>query len=180
MDIVLMWVKQIFAISVFSALLQHLMPQEKYKQYIKFVCATILTLICINPVLNLVLNDNIVLSEIDKIANMQNVYELSQELEFKAETKDEELVEVYRRAVEKDIKGRCEEVGVRLKNVTTVIDTDEESEEYGKLQKITVNIYSAKDGNIREEMINLKKEIVEVYDINSTNVSVNCSFVSSD
>lgn len=168
------WVKQIFAVSVFSALLLHLLPQEKYKEYVKLVCGVILTLVCVSPVINFVFGGEPVITGLDKLYNMQSVYELEKELDFDISRENESLVEIYVKSVKKDIKYRCTQAGLNYEDVSLVIDTDESSDEYGKLQKITVEVDAVKtNAELYEKIAALKKELVEVYGINSFNVSVN-------
>ncbi len=162
------WVKQIFAISILSGLMIHIVPSEKYQKYIRFICGVLLTVVCISPLITVLGRDEKSYDDLYKsFVKLENIGELKNRLKFEEDSK-KKLFEEYEAAVVDQIEERV--LGCNLKPTDTkvVIDWDEDSSTYGTVQKITVRVHEKND----EAMISLKKELAEYYDINMANVSI--------
>ncbi len=185
MAFLLDWVKQIFAICIFTGLLMHLVPGDKYRSYISFAGSVILILVCVSPVITLITGE-------DRLKDML----LDFNMHFQEEsiknyggmgllTDGEEEKNYYESLVIEYIESKVLEHGYYPVSTEVVIDWDTVSDTYGTLQKITLKVAKEKQ---RESHINidiigdavpeladfseLKSQLAEYYGINPFNVNI--------
>lgn len=164
----MLWVKQIFVISIFSGLLIHIVPSEKYQKYIRFICGVLLTVICISPLITVFGKDKNSYNDVYKsFIKLSEAGELQSKLKFK-EGSQKALFSEYEAAVTGQIEERVLSHGLKPTETKVVIDWDGDSKTYGTVQKITVRVHNKDE----KAMISLKKELAEYYDINMANVSI--------
>lgn len=164
----MLWVKQIFVISILSGLLIHILPSEKYHKYIRLICGVLLTVICISPLLTVLGKDKSSYDDMYKaFVKLGEIGELKNRLQFE-ETSKKDLFKEYEAAVIDQIEERTLKNGLKPTETKVVIDWDENSKTYGTVQKITVRVYEKNE----EVMVLLKNELAQYYDINMANVSI--------
>lgn len=180
MTYLLDWVKQIFVICIITGILMHLVPGEKYQQYIRFACSVIVTLVCIGPVINLLTGEG----STEAILKKFNYYIKQEEDKCDIDMgfmKDNRYSQSnYENAVISYIDSRVLDYGMFPVGTEVVIDWDEASDTYGTLQKITVNVKTEKNGesnrksNVYDitDYSSLKSELAAYYGINEGNVNI--------
>lgn len=189
MTFLLEWVKQIFTICVFTGILVHLVPGDKYQRYIKFTSSVLIILVCINPVTTLLAGEDNIKKSLDDFNRYINRH-VERNYGNMGFLKDDLAGEsYYEEAVVEYIESRVLDYGLYPVGTEVLIDWDEASESYGTLQKITINISSKKnlDSGVNIEQINtatdknislpegvaqLKAELAEYYEINPANVNI--------
>ncbi len=192
MEWILNWVKKIFAICIFTGILMHLVPQDKYQQYIRFACSVILTLTCIGPVVSLINGDYNVDKALKNIEQMLEQEEKKSIMELDFLENSDKNQSVYESAVVSYIESKTLEHGLYPTKTEVVIDFDVNSKTYGLLQKITINVTDNKILNkttdnaqkgdwlsenndifaTGEKYAELKRELAGYYNINESNVNI--------
>lgn len=168
MDKIIIWCRQIFIVSILSNIVLHLVPSDKYEKYVKYICGIVMVAICVEPILN-ILPNNISLSELSKnIIQTSDIKKLQNELKYEQASSDN-IISEYTAKIKKDIETFVLEQELYPISTDIVIDTNEDSEEFGTITKIQLTVskeqYNAKDKN--------DKEVSEVEKINIQKIDIN-------
>lgn len=187
MDKVIEWTRQIFALSIISKLVIHLMPSDKYVEYARTVCRFIITAMCIMPFINL-MNSNISFSTVyDYITKRQSIISLNEEMKFNKN--DVSIIDACRLEVKEQVEKMALECQLYPTDTQIEIDNDMDSEMYGSLMKISITVSDKKNvksdinvdrisiGNEKnisgnEKCNELKQKLTQYFKLNSNNVNV--------
>lgn len=173
MESVIVWAKKIFSVVIFSNLLMYFVPDEKYQRYIKFVCMMILTWICISPVFSFISGDNNAKKITQDIFNTQSIASLKQEIKFSAKDAQGEMMTRYKEGIVKTVEQKALDYELYPSKTEVLIDSDEESTDYGAVQKINMEV------TVKESACNIaefKKDMAEYFDINISNVNIKLKY----
>ena len=99
MTFLLDWVKQIFVICIFTGILLHLVPGEKYQMYIRFVCNVILTLVCIGPVINILTGEDVAINYMQKFSGYIEQEARKNAMNMDFSEKNSDINNMYEKAV---------------------------------------------------------------------------------
>lgn len=145
------WVLNIVTIIVFITFLEILLPNSSIKKYIKMIVGLLVMLVILSPILELV-NGNIKIeneiiktsSEVEQKYLQVNAHQLEDE-------QNRQMIEVYKRKMEKDIKERIEyEHSVEVLSIHTYIDEDIKSHAFGSLNQLNITLSVGMTPNRKE------------------------------
>lgn len=105
MDAVLSWMKPIIYFSIFLTVLLQLLPNEKYKKYIRFFAGLLMIVLVLRPVLNLFGTED--LSE--KIFSESFYQEQSEEIELDMGDLEDAASAYYESLLEENISENTDE-----------------------------------------------------------------------
>lgn len=171
MNWILTWVKQIFAISILSGILTYMAPSQKYQRYLKFICAVLLTIVCVNPVLSFLDGRHSFDEVYAMVQSLGQTQELKNRMKFEQDSQ-KVLLKQLEDAVVTQIETQVLRCGLHPEQTDVVIDWDEESATYGEIQKITVKVSDKAGEKTAELMKVLKQELSQYYEIHLGNVTI--------
>ncbi len=193
MDYFVQWVKNIAIFYVMATLLQNLIPNNKYKRYVKLFLGIVMVILLVRP-----LGDIFGIGgNYESILQDKNNQEMAAELKAKLSLVDEErsniIVGEYTKKICSDIEEYVTSIGAYYIDADVVIDTDGTSESFGNIKSITVNVSRGRayqkeqisvdeikigDGeDMNEELLSLtiKNYLSDFYNLSKRNIYVNIS-----
>ena len=184
MDSVLVWIKQVFVISVLSEIILHLLPNEKYESFVRLVCGILITSVCVSPLINLMSDKAGSYLDLEYFQNIGQMEELRGEIQFSKDMAEGKILEQYLQEHRDFIEKSVLETGLTPVSVDIIMDTDAESESYAQIQKIDISVssrdrekfYAQQDSGggsvIAAEVIGLKETLADYYELNSGQVNI--------
>lgn len=169
------WIKNIAIFYIVAALILQLIPGKEYHKYIRVFIGMITIILIVNP-LSRILGNKEDLSEYFKSNyNLQMEDELIAELEIMGELREKAILEDYILPVQNNIKKYTDSIGVKYIDSTITVETDERSEDFGKITNIELMVqcdYTQADELIE---IEIKNYLVNFYNLEKRNINVNIS-----
>lgn len=141
MDELKKWIYTIVVIIVFVTFIEMLMPNSSMKKYSKLILGVLVMTIILQPLFSLV-NKNFSLSADSlKFENQLNSSYIKEQSTSYSEKQNIEITKQYKQNIEKQIGQYVKkEIGEKDIEVTVQIIEDMESEDYGEIKKIYLNI----------------------------------------
>lgn len=194
MDYFVQWVKNIAIFYIISTLVQNLIPNDKYKRYIKLFLGIVMVILLVRPLGDLLgLGDNF-----ENILTDKNNQEMAAELKAELGLVDEERSRIIVGEYTDKICGVIEEyvtgLGAYYIDADVEIDTDSTSDTFGTINSITVNVsrgssyqqdripieeieIGAGGEDMNEELLSvrIKNYLSDFYNLSKRNIYVNIS-----
>ena len=145
------WVRQIVFFLIFMSLFYQIVPDKKYKSYLKLFASLVLILLTVNPLLQL-------FDMRQSLEFQQNVFAYPGEVEefrLKAEQAQgqqyEDILETYRQTVEEQLRGMAEGFGLYARGCEAALSAETES--FGQVTgvRMTVSYRRLERGSDREQ-----------------------------
>lgn len=145
------WVRQIVFFLIFMSLFYQIVPDKKYKSYLKLFASLVLILLTVNPLLQF-------FDMRQSLEFQQNVFAYPGEVEefrLKAEQAQgqqyEDILETYRQTVEKQLRGMAEGFGLYARGCEAALSAETES--FGQVTgvRMTVSYRRLEGGSDREQ-----------------------------
>lgn len=145
------WVRQIVFFLIFMSLFYQIVPDKKYKSYLKLFASLVLILLTVNPLLQF-------FDMRQSLEFQQNVFAYPGEVEefrLKAEQAQgqqyEDILETYRQTVEKQLRGMAEGFGLYARGCEAALSAETES--FGQVTgvRMTVSYRRLERGSDREQ-----------------------------
>lgn len=191
MEYIAEWMKKIAVFYVIATLVKKLVPSDKYGKYIKLFLGIVLIILVLKPV--------------GKFANLESRYEkyfgdftynsMSDELACELDAADARqqsiIISEYTGSIENDIRNYVEGLGASCEDCEVSIDTNPQSEKYGRISMIKIQIkrgeaYNYNGINIDSIVIDsdssgegsflqvrIKNYLSDVYNLDHRNIYVN-------
>lgn len=183
MQAVIDWAKQIFVVCIFSEILINLVPAHKYREYVNFAATLLITIVCVNPLINLLTGSSSADELYDYFYGLAQIEELKNEINFDINEQEENSFEAYTKMVKKNIEQMAIEEQLYPVKTNIVIDFDKASESYCQLQLVSLDVKPDKSGAadldsdsdsyyVSEASKRLRQKIADYYTINLSNVSI--------
>lgn len=177
------WVFNIAAVAVLMVVLDLLIPEGKIRKFTQLLAGFIMMLVIMNPVINwLGKGDSISLG-----AWKDQVFLLNRQLERTAgdhqEAYQKQTLALYREMLLSDLCGRLKS-NEKVKNVEVdvVLNENTESEKFGAIRKLYINLIFPKSGINQtgvpeQEMISaeIRKEIQQVFLLDKKDILIQIS-----
>lgn len=186
MDAVYNWIKGIAFYLIIVLAIQNVLPDNKYKKYIKMFTGMILVLLIISPITNL-------FNYTDKIANVyqsklveQEVNQMKNQLTGMEDSIVDASISQYKEYVKQQINLFVEEEGyqlaqfscevnenVEISNISLVISKESTNQSNINIDKITIDSDNKNISEIENSSLNkIKKSIVDFYNISESNINI--------
>ena len=145
------WVRQIVFFLIFMSLFYQIVPDKKYKSYLKLFASLVLILLTVNPLLQF-------FDMRQSLEFQQNVFAYPGEVEefrLKAEQAQgqqyEDILETYRQTVEEQLRGMAEGFGLYARGCEAALSAETES--FGQVTgvRMTVSYRRLEGGSDREQ-----------------------------
>lgn len=193
MDYFVQWVKNIAIFYVVATLLQNLIPNNKYKRYVKLFLGIVMVVLLVRPLGDIFGIGGNYESILQDKNNQEMAAELKAELNLVDEERSNIIVGEYTKKICSDIEEYVTSIGAYYIDADVVIDTDGTSESFGNIKSITVNVSRGSayqkerisvdeikigDGeDMNEELLSvtIKNYLSDFYNLSKRNIYVNIS-----
>ena len=162
------WSNQIIIATIIAIILEMILPEGNNKKYIKMIIGIYVLFSIINPVISKVTGNGLEISDIDYSQYFDDTIEISSN-EFE-ENNSKLITQAYIDNIENDIKSKIGQKGYKVINCKINIIEDENSENYGKITNITLELNGIEEKSENTETSNnIQIENVEININNSKN-----------
>lgn len=152
------WTINILILSIFISILEIILPKGNIKRYVNMIIGIIIIIVIINPFIKLITSNIDIEREV-----FSNIYNSNKQFN-KGNLKklhEEEILKTYKYKLSNDIKNSIEN---NTKFIVTDVFIDlelEDSENYGIIKSITLNIDDHKDKEVSSKIVveNIKIDI---------------------
>ena len=162
------WSNQIIVATIIAIILEMILPEGNNKKYIKMIIGIYVLFTIINPIISKVTGNSLEISNIDYskyFDDSVSVYSNTEEFEL---DNSKLIIKSYIDNIENDIKTKIRQKGYKATNCKIDIIEDDNSEKYGTITNITLQVERVEDENESTENSNsIRIESVEI-NINST------------
>lgn len=171
MEIFKNWVNTIVGMSILLIIIELILPKTTLKKYVNTLVGMFFILVILNPVISFIKNDSIEETVLDVVSNFDEYYKSENDSSFNKnenENVQNSLIKLNMKdSIKEDIKKSFKDEATYINDIKVNIDDD------FNIKNIEVDLKSStKD----EDMININKyvkEIIDKYEINSSNVVLN-------
>ncbi len=171
MEIFKNWVNTIVGMSILLIIIELILPKTTLKKYVNTLVGMFFILVILNPVISFIKNDGIEETVLDVVSNFDEYYKSENDSSFNKnenENVQNSLIKLNMKdSIKEDIKKSFKDEATYINDIKVNIDDD------FNIKNIEVDLKSStKD----EDMININKyvkEIIDKYEINSSNVVLN-------
>lgn len=171
MEIFKNWVNTIVGMSILLIIIELILPKTTLKKYVNTLVGMFFILVILNPVISFIKNDSIEETVLDVVSNFDEYYKSENDSSLNKngnENVQNSLIKLNMKdSIKEDIKKSFKDKATYINDIKVNIDDD------FNIKNIEVDLKSStKD----EDMININKyvkEIIDKYEINSSNVVLN-------
>ncbi len=171
MEIFKNWVNTIVGMSILLIIIELILPKTTLKKYVNTLVGMFFILVILNPVISFIKNDSIEETVLDVVSNFDEYYKSENDSSLNKdgnENVQNSLIKLNMKdSIKEDIKKSFKDEATYINDIKVNIDDD------FNIKNIEVDLKSStKD----EDMININKyvkEIIDKYEINSSNVVLN-------
>jgi stage III sporulation protein AF len=154
MDQITAFVRQILITAIFFSIIIIIVPDEKYKKYIKFFCSAFLVVLLISPIKNLL--------ESEQYIYGIDTYEITTKEKYE-EIQDMVIKEEYIRNLKNEIQSDLENFDINLSQVEILLNEDM------SVNSVIINAYINGENNINT----LRATISKKFNISEENINFN-------
>lgn len=161
------WSNQIIVATIIAIILEMILPESNNKKYIKMIIGIYVLFTIINPIISKVTGNSLVISKIDYskyFDDSASVYSNTEQFEL---DNSKLIIKAYIDNIENDIKTKMQQKGYKATNCTINIIEDENSEKYGTITNITLQMKRIEEDN--ESIENFNSIQIENIEINVNN-----------
>ena len=168
------WIRNITYYLIFITVAENLLPNKKYEKYLKFFAGMVLILLVLKPVTGGLRLDDTLAYYFESISLKKEAGELTGKISQMEQTRLERMISGYEEAVGTDLESMAETEGFYCKKTSATINRDQESEQFGHVEKISLILTSDKDKMQAEAAANVGngvdpvQKVEEVGDIKIT------------
>ena len=164
------WSNQIIVATIIAIILEMILPESNNKKYIKMIIGIYVLFTTINPIISKVTGNSLVISKIDYskyFDDSASVYSNTEQFEL---DNSKLIIKAYIDNIENDIKTKMQQKGYKATNCTINIMEDENSEKYGTITNITLQMKRIEEDNESTENFNsIQIENIEINVNNNQN-----------
>ena len=157
------WTEQIVLAVVIATIIELILPNNKNKKYIQMVIGVYVLFNIISPIIK----NKEVFSSIDEF-NLDEYNNTSSEYVIDQSSMDKRIEKIYLEELEKNVTSKFEEKGYSVSKCTIEAELDTTKKNAG-IHLITVKVKDPKDEEGLEE---IKKEIIEEYEVDSSKIQI--------
>lgn len=166
MEAILNWVKTIVIYMLFVSALTHLLPEDSYKKYMRFVAGLVLMILVLRPVSDVLIGDGTLDSFYEKALQWQNREEYSRMRTYAAEAQEETMLRAYERKTAEQIKQELENQGYPVAEIRVALTADE-------LEEVTISLDESEEtqGEVKDRIIGY---LQKTYGFSPQKIEVQC------
>jgi|GEM_PF-1196093 len=138
MDGILQWVKSIAFFLILSGLVYQMLPDSRFKKYVRFFMGLVLTLMVLSPLLNLWNLENVLVQAAETFSLDRSRLELQAELENGVGEQAAGIQREYQGMILEKVTGIVAEKGYFVQDFSAKLNLDPESEDVGKILMMEV------------------------------------------
>jgi len=138
MDGILQWVKSIAFFLILSGLVYQILPDSRFKKYVRFFMGLVLTLMVLSPLLNLWNLENVLVQAAETFSLDRSRIELQAELENGVGEQEAGIQREYQGMILEKVTGIVAEKGYFVQDFSAELNLDSESEDVGKILMMEV------------------------------------------
>ncbi|MEG0074151.1 MAG: stage III sporulation protein AF [Clostridia bacterium] len=162
------WIYTIIGVSIFSILIELILPKGNLKKYIYVTMGMLMLAVIISPCVNMLKNENIEKSVTDVLSNIEtkNGDMDLKKIEEIGKEKDKLVMEQVVEKLTEDIKKRAVAYSIDVDKVQVNINEKYEIEK--------INIYSKEEIKEVERIKSIIKYIAEAYNVDNKIINIKC------
>lgn len=166
-EYLLEFAKNIIYYVMLITVIMQVLPQSANKKYVKLYSGLVFILAFFTPLMDL--TGKAQEMDIKSIFGSyeQEVQDMLDSAELYQDEQKEKVLMGYYGIIEADVAKRLEKYGIKVEQVTTEIEMDSDSEDYGKIINMTVEC--GESSHLRSEAI--KEELASAYDVSAEQIS---------
>ena len=135
MDLIRNWAFSVSAVVVFGTLAEAVMPSDEYRKYVHLVLGLLLIITISSPVISLLGNG----FDIESFLDAEGTRTLMSSRESIEKKQKEDVITIYKKTLENNIKTRIETKIPELKdNIKVSVSAADDGSEYGTIEKVDV------------------------------------------
>lgn len=172
---------------ILMTMVLNLLPDKKYEKYLRLFTGMIFIMLVFRPFLDVGGLEERMAGVFERITFQNDAKLLKRELEDAEQTRIQRLMDGYSQAVELDLKTMAEGFDVACSHVTAVLDSDPDSETFGSLTAVelevripeeavpgTENSEAEREKRLaaNREISRLKKKIGEYYGVEEGKIKI--------
>jgi len=138
MDGILQWVKNIAFFLILSGLVYQILPDSRFKKYVRFFMGLVLTLMVLSPLLNLWNLEDVLVQAAETFSLDRSRLELQAELENGVGEQEAGIQREYQGMIQEKVTGIVAEKGYFVQDFSAELNLDPESEDVGKILMMEV------------------------------------------
>ena len=138
MDGILQWVKNIAFFLILSGLVYQILPDSRFKKYVRFFMGLVLTLMVLSPLLNLWNLEDVLVQAAETFSLDRSRIELQAELENGVGEQEAGIQREYQGMILEKVTGIVAEKGYFVQDFSAELNLDSESEDVGKILMMEV------------------------------------------
>lgn len=169
------WIKNIAIFYIVAALVMQLIPGKEYQKYIRVFLGIITIILIVNPVSKLITKEPSLENYLSLNYNLQMEEELRAELEIMGNLREQVILEDYIKPTQNEIEKYVNSLGAVYIDSVIQVDMNEQSENFGKIIKITVEATCDYTQSKELIKIEIKKYLANFYNLDIGNINVNIS-----
>lgn len=154
MEQITTFVRQILITAIFFSIIIIIVPDEKYKKYIKFFCSAFLAVMLISPIKSLL--------DADSFIYNSSSYEVSTKQEYE-DIQDKVVQKQYISSLKNEIKDDLAKYDIDISSVEIALKDNM------SVNSVTINAYIAGSANIN----NLRAQISKKLNVEQSNIKFN-------
>ena len=165
------WSNQIIVATIIAIILEMILPESNNKKYIKMIIGIYVLFTIISPVITKLIGNSLEFENFDYSQYFDDTIEISTSTNEFEESNSKLIKQAYIDSIENDMKSKIKQKGYEVISLKIGIIEDENSEKYGTITNITMNINKIID-NSEDTKISNNINIEEV-EINVDNANEN-------
>lgn len=146
MNAVYDWVKSIIYYMIFLSVANNLLADSKYEKYIRFFAGMVLMLLVIRPFTGGLKADEMLAGLWQRISLESDTRELETDLWGMDGARTRQVTDRYEEAVAQDLVRLARFWGINCESAQAVVETNQESPMYGRVQSISMVISRTEEG----------------------------------
>lgn len=194
------WVKDIIFYLILMTMLMNLLPDNKYRKYVRLFAGMLLIIIVASPIINLFSGNNILETNYLEKIYQQEVSSLTAELNRTESSQQQEFLQNYEETLQSRITQLAAEQNLSVLDMKIEIEENQEDDRYLypksieilvsgdnqeskvkniQVSKVDINMEMQEqekgeesEGNLESEKENLKNAIVDFYQMDCTNINI--------
>jgi len=141
------WIRSLVFYLILMSMILNMLPDRKYEKYMRLFTGVIFILLVFGPFTDLTGLEERMAGVFERITFQNDVKLLKKEIEDMDGRRLSGLMESYREAVETDLKVMADGLAVECRSVEVLVETDMESQEFGKVLGVNMRLGLLDDGD---------------------------------
>lgn len=162
------WSNQIIVASIIAIILEMLLPEGNNKKYIKMIIGIYVLFTIISPVITKVTGNNLEFEDFEYNQYFDSSVTTSSSSEEFEENNSNLIKQAYKNNIENDIKSKVKQKGYEVVDVKINIISNEDSEKYGTITNIDLQLNKIVEESKSEKINNIAINEVEININNSS------------